>query len=138
VQIEEMINQFVLLKDRPDEEITAELQQLANERGYDRQQNYLHSAVGVTEDGESLVIVQRHGAFEDVAQSLINAGVSRGIELDQGGSCSTIVGDSNPDFPSGRTLMASHYFRPRALALLVFRLAAADESTFSENSTLLV
>jgi len=98
-----------------------------------RECHYLHSAIGVSEDGKNIIIVQRHGKLEDVAKTLKDAGANRAIELDQGGSCCVMMrGDK--DFTSGRIIFASHYFRPRAIALLVFKLI---DVKIIENSCLL-
>jgi hypothetical protein len=45
--------------------------------------------------------------------------------------------DGSKEFSPGQTISASHYFRPRGLALLVFQLSHMDEATFMENSQLL-
>lgn len=123
------------LSDNSPDTLADELIKLASQRGYQRERHYLHNAIGVTEDGKEVVIVQRHGSFEDVAETLANAGAFRAIELDQGGSCSVMMGGSN-QFSPGRIIFASHYFRPRGLALLVFKLKTM-EGIITENSDLL-
>jgi hypothetical protein len=134
--IEELIGCFMELEERPNHEIAGRLMELAAEKGYVRERNYLHNAVGISKEGDMLIIVQRHGAFEEVAQTLIQAGAWRAIELDQGGSCSVMMGDAE-GFDVGRTIFASHYFRPRGLSLLVLHLMSMSRQDFSENSSLI-
>jgi len=131
--IEEMCDEFVSVMDSTPSEVTRRLINLARAQGYERESNYLHSALGISEDGETLIVVQRHGKFEDIAETLIRAGAYRAIELDQGGSCSIIMGGSK-DFNRGRIISSGHYFRPSGLSFLVFTV---EELTFIENSTLL-
>ena len=135
--IEEMIDRFVeLAETQPDAVVAHKLKELAEKRGYERECHYLHSAIGISADGNTVIIVQRHGAFEDVAQTIVQAGAYRAIELDQGGSCSMMMGGTK-EFSPGRTLLASHYFRPRGLGLLVFKLKELNKQVFTENSDLL-
>lgn len=99
------------------------LKEKATELGMQREKDYLHSAIGVSGEG-NLVIAQLHGSFERVADRLRKAGATHAIELDEGGSVSThfvyqkgkkkTIGDSR--------IFASHYFRAKASALIVFRL----------------
>lgn len=133
VLIEEMTDKFVEVADSSSEEAAQELVDFARTKGYARERNYLHSAIGISEDGDTLIVVQRHGAFEDVAESLIHAGACRAVELDQGGSCGVMMGGS-AEFKLGRVILASHYFRPRGLAFLIFGL---KELNFTESSALL-
>jgi len=84
--IEEISDRFLDMSDSTVEEAAQELINFASAKGYGRTTDYLHSAIGISEDEETLVILQRHGRFEDVAETLIQAGVHRAIELDQGGS----------------------------------------------------
>ena len=129
-----MANCFVENMNKSPEELTHALKALIKQRRFEleREHHYLHSAIGIDHSG-NVLIVQRHGAFEAVAQTLIDAGADRAIELDQGGSVSTILGAA-PASTYGRTVFASHYFRPRALSLLVFELPKLD---IAENSNLL-
>jgi len=103
-------------------ELTQALKLLIEEKGFDfqRECHYLHNAIGISRTGE-VIIVQRHGKLEDVARTLCDAGSYRAIELDQGGSCSVMLGGTD-EFKPGRIIFASHYFRPRGIALLVFKL----------------
>ena len=134
--IEEMVDLFMAMSDRPSEEVARALTALAEQRGYPRERNYLHSAIGISQDGETVISVLRHGAFEDVAGSLIHAGAYRAIELDQGGSCGVLLGGTK-ELDSGRTTLASHYFRPRGTALLVFELDRSPEEAIREDGGLL-
>jgi len=131
--IEEMADKFIEVADFTFEDAAQRLIDFATAKGYKRESNYLHSAIGISKDGETLITIQRHGRFEDVAKSLIHAGAYKAIELDQGGSCGVMMGGSD-EFNPGRIILASHYFRPRGLALLVFSL---KELSFSESSALL-
>lgn len=108
----------------------------AEDHGWPRQRDYLQSAMGLTRDESTVIFVQRHGTYEEVAQTLLHAGAWNALELDQGGSCSFVLGGS-ARFPTGRTLLASHYFRPRALALLALRLHRLDPGVIGEASRLL-
>lgn len=134
--IEEMIDLFVKLSDEPPDTVADQLIKLAEKRKYKRQCQYLHSAIGVTGDGKAAILVQRHGRFEDIAKTLAQAGADRAIELDQGGSCSVIMGGTR-EFRPGRTIFASHYFRPRGLALLIFKLRELGRDVLTEDSGLL-
>jgi len=64
------------------------LKERAAELGMQREQDYLHSAIGVSEEG-NLVLAQLHGSFELVADRLRKAGATHAIELEEGGSVST-------------------------------------------------
>lgn len=131
--IEEMCDLFVKTKDLTTNEAALQLTQLAEKRGYKRKKDYLHSAMGITQDGSTIIIVQRHGAFEDISQALVSAGAWRAIELDQGGSCAVITrGESDEQY--GHFLSAGYYYRPRGLAFLVF---GVRDTLFKENSSLL-
>ena len=134
--IEEMIDRFMELSDGLPSVMSDKLIRLAEQRGYSRERHYLHNAIGVTEDGKEVVIVQRHGSFEDVGETLARAGAFRAIELDQGGSCSVMMGGTDQFIP-GRTIFASHYFRPRGSALLIFKLSSLSAEVFAEDSSLL-
>ncbi|GAH10974.1 unnamed protein product, partial [marine sediment metagenome] len=80
--VEELVT---ILVDTEDPE---EVKQRATGLGLSTEQNYLHSAIGVSQDG-NLIVVQLHGSFEGVADRLRSAGATYAIELDQGGSVST-------------------------------------------------
>lgn len=134
--LEEITDKFMAVANLLPQEAVDELINFAASKNYKRQCNYLHSAVGVSEHGETIIIVQQHGKFEDIAATLKRAGAYRAIELDQGGSCSIMIGGTR-SFSPGRIIFASHYFRPRALSLIVFRLSQLNEETFSEDSNLL-
>lgn len=134
--LEEMMGKFMAVANLLPQEAASELMNFAASRNYRRECNYLHSAVGISEHGETISIVQQHGRFEDMAETLKHAGAYRAIELDQGGSCSITIGGTR-SFSPGRIIFASHYFRPRALSLIVFRLSHLDGETFDEASNLL-
>lgn len=119
---------------RHPQEVLPEL--LQRGEGMPRERDYLLNAMGLSPEGD-VIVVQRHGSVEDLAATLIHAGAERGILLDEGGSVSCLMGGSKEDFPGGRTLLASHYHRPRGLALLVFKLRELDQSMFDERSALL-
>lgn len=133
--IEELVT---ILVDTGDAE---KVKQKAVELDLHREQDYLHSAIGISKDG-NLIVVQLHGSFELVAERLKRVGATHAIELDEGGSVSThfvyqkdgqsVIGDSR--------IFASHYFRPRASALLIFKLAYQEGNKpyipVKEDSTL--
>ena len=95
------------------------------------EENYFHSAFGVTEEGD-LIIVQTHGAFELIAKRLYTAGAVFAIELDEGGSVSTHFvyqqdeQDEKESLADSR-IIASPYFRDKASALLIFKLAFEED-----------
>jgi hypothetical protein len=91
--------------------------------GLQPEKSYLHSAVGLSGSGD-IIIVQEHGSFETVAETLRREGATHAIELDQGGSVSThFVYKQDGQGAIGESrIFASHYFRDRASALLVFNL----------------
>ncbi len=95
----------------------------------ERESRYLHSAIGISKEGD-IIIVQRHGKIEDIAKTLKDAGAERAIELDQGGSCGVMIG-KNDQPESIRIIFSSHYFRPRATALLVFKF---NESAIDDKN----
>jgi len=134
--IEEAIGKFMEVANWPPQESANELIKFATTKGYNRECDYMHSAIGISENGDFVILVQQHGKFEDIAETLIQAGAFRAIELDQGGSCSVMIGGSN-EFNPGRVIFASHYFRPRGLALLIFHLNQLSEETFVESSKLI-
>jgi hypothetical protein len=91
--------------------------------GLQPEESYLHSAVGLTASGD-VIIVQAHGSFESVAEALRREGATHAIELDEGGSVSThfvYKRDGQVSIAESR-IFASHYFRDRASALLIFKL----------------
>ncbi len=133
VNIEEMCDRFIEISNLPEREAARILMDFARRENYPRETDYMHSAIGISEDGDFIVLVQRHGSFEDIAATLVHAGAYRAIELDQGGSCGVMIG-GDKEFTPGRLIMASQYFRPRGLSLLVFRLT---ESDIQESSDLL-
>jgi hypothetical protein len=134
--LEAMTDEFMAAADSLPQEAASKLMNFATSKNYRRECNYLHSAVGISQDGATIVIVQQHGKFEDIAETLKCAEAYRAIELDQGGSCSVMIGGTR-SFSPGRTIFASHHFRPRALSLIVFGLGQLDEETFNEASNLL-
>lgn len=134
--IEEIMNKFMAVANLLPQEAADDLINFAASKGFRRECSYLHSAIGISEYGETMIIVQQHGKFEDVAETLKHAGAYRAIELDQGGSCSIMIGGTE-GFSPGRTISASHYFRPRALSLIVFHLSQLSKETFNEDSNLL-
>lgn len=134
--LEEMMDKFMAVANLLPQEAASELMNFAASKNYRRECNYLHSAVGISEHGETISIVQQHSRFEDIAETLKHADAYRAIELDQGGSCSIMIGGTR-SFRPGRIIFASHYFRPRALSLIVFRLSQLDGETFDEASNLL-
>jgi len=115
-----LADKFVETMAFPAEKAAEELIVFAANLGLKREQNYLHSALGLTREG-NVLIVQMAGSFEKVGGMLTFLGAERAIELDQGGSCCVKIGGDR-DFNTGRTLFGSHYFRPRGLSLLIFSL----------------
>jgi len=113
----------------------------AAELGMPREEDYLHSAIGVSEEG-NVVLAQLHGSFEHVADTLSKAGATHAIELDEGGSVSThfVYQKGKQETIGDSRIFASHYFRPRASALIVFRFAFVEGKTpyvpTEEDSTL--
>ncbi|OGN90841.1 MAG: hypothetical protein A2158_05140 [Chloroflexi bacterium RBG_13_46_14] len=132
-KIEEMCDRFVSISNLLAGEVTRILLDFARREEYERENDYFHNAIGISEDGDSIIILQQHGSFETVTASLIHAGAYRAIELDQGGSCGVMMGGDS-DFSPGRLMIASHYFRPRGLSLLILKL---NESEITESSDLL-
>ncbi len=118
-RVRELITLWTANRDRPVSELAATVRKLAEEMGYPRELDYMHSAIGLSPDG-SLVAAQMHGSFEDVGGALLAAGAHWAIELDEGGSVSLHLG-GHGTLAEGR-VFASHYFRPQGTALLVFRL----------------
>lgn len=108
-------------------ESTRVVTEMAAKHGLPRENDYLHSAIGLTSKN-TIVIIQAHGSFEMIAEKLRNAGATHAIELEEGGSVSshfvykkgkqTQIGDSR--------IFASHYFRARASGLLVFKMLTRD------------
>lgn len=134
--IEEITDKFMAVANLSPQEAAGKLIDFAASKNYRRECNYLHSAIGISEHGETMTIVQQHGKFEDTAETLKRAKAYRAIELDQGGSCSIMIGGTRA-FSPGRIIFASHYFRPRALSLVAFRLSQLSEETLNEDSNLL-
>jgi len=133
-KIEEMCDRFVNISDLPAREVASILLDFARREAYERENDYFHNTIGISRSGDSIILLQQHGSFETVAASLAHAGAYRAIELDQGGSCGLIMGGDSA-FSPGRLLIASHYFRPRGLSLLIFKL---NQSIITENSHLLL
>lgn len=92
-----------------------------------RENDYFHSAIGVSQEG-NLVIAQMHGSFELVADRLKKAGAIHAIELEEGGSVSThFINKRRAQETIGESrIFASHYFRPRASALLILKVALEE------------
>jgi hypothetical protein len=114
---------------------------LAEELDLPRENDYFHSAVGVSQEG-NLVIAQLHGSFERVADRLRKAGAIHAIELEEGGSVSThfISKRMEQETVSESRIFASHYFRPKASALLILKVAFEEGTPpyvpIEEDSTL--
>lgn len=134
--IEEIMDKFMAVANLSPQEAASKLIDFATSKNYRRECNYLHSAIGISEHGETLTIVQQHGKFEDLAETLKHAKAYWAIELDQGGSCSIMMGGTRA-FSPGRIIFASHCFRPRALSLIAFRLSQLSEGSFKEDSDIL-
>lgn len=119
-----LANKFVETMSLPSAQAAEEMIAFATYLELRREQNYLHSALGITKEG-NVMILQMAGSFEKVAGMLTLLGADRAIELDQGGSCCVTIGGDR-EFETGRTLFGSHYFRPRGLSLLIFSLNNLD------------
>ena len=118
----QLSNKFVETLCLPPEEAAQELSELALKLNLERESNYLHSALGLTREGD-VILFQMSGSFEQVSTVLTLLGADRAIETDQGGSCQiTIGGDKELRTDAGLPLFSSHHFRKWGLAVLVFRL----------------
>ena len=119
----------------PPKQLARKVAEEARRKRYPRERHYLHSAIGLTESSDPIV-AQMHGSFEDVGKVLLAAGAQWAIELDEGGSVSTNLG-GHESIAAGR-VFASHYFRPRGTALLVFtlRVDPQERLPIRENSRL--
>lgn len=109
--IEEMENNFVEMMKKGNEKAISFLMKSAEEKGYKRERDYLHNAIGIKKNGK-IIIFHRKGAFEEISKALVKIGAWKAIEIQEGGSCRTIS--------KGKLIFNSEYFRPRALSLLVF------------------
>jgi phosphomannomutase/phosphomannomutase/phosphoglucomutase len=90
--------------------------------GATRERHYLHSALGLTAEGDA-VLLQSHGSFERIIGMLSSEGVTHAIELEHGGAVSThLIHRSVGDHAQDYALLGSHYFRPTSSALLVLAL----------------
>jgi hypothetical protein len=103
----------------------AAVRQKAGQLGLRPERHYFHSAIGLDRRGD-VVLVQCHGSFRRVAETLRAAGAAHAIELDEGGSVSAhlVYQPREGTQLQDHRILASHYFRPRASALLVFKLRA--------------
>ncbi len=106
----------------------AEVREYAARHVLQPEESYLHSVVGLAGNGD-VIIVQGHGSFEAIAETLRREGATHAIELDEGGSVSThfVYKQSGQKTIGESRIFASHYFRDRASALLVFNLFAQDD-----------
>ena len=102
----------------------SQVKALAEELDLPRENNYFHSAIGISQEG-NLVIAQLHGSFERVADRLKKAGATHAFELEEGGSVSThFINKKKGQQAIGQSrIFASHYFRPKASALLILKVA---------------
>jgi len=117
----EIFDLWCELSEEEPEVIATKIQEFAFKKKYPRENSYLHTAIGISKDREYLIWLMAQGAFEDISRMLLQVGAWRAISLDQGGSCCLMRGGSF-DFIPGKTISASHYFRPLALSLLIFEL----------------
>ena len=86
--------------------------------GLEREADYLHNVLGVTDDG-SVVMVMATGTLEHLGELAQKAGASHAICIDNGGSCAWLLR------PAGKPVapfIMSHYHRPETLCMLVYEL----------------
>lgn len=119
-----LANKFVQTMTLYPEIAAKEIIDYATRLGLRREKQYLHSALGITREG-NVILVQVSGSFENITEALVLFGAERAIELDQGGSCCIKIG-GDAEFPEGRILFGSHYFRPKGLSLLIFSVDNLD------------
>ena len=122
----QLSNKFVETLHLPPEEAARQITEVVTELNLERENNYLHSALGITKEGD-VVLFQMSGSFEQISTVLTLFDVDKAIEMDQGGSCQiTIGGDKELRTDAGLPLFSSHHFRKWGLAVLVFRLNSLE------------
>jgi len=87
----------------------------------EREDAYLHNAVGVDADG-GLVVVIAHGSLERIGELAQEAGAVSAVVVDNGGSCQVSLRRTPED--EIRPIVESHYHRPRSIAVAVHELTA--------------
>ena len=95
----------------------ANVQRAWRERGVPRAR-YVHNAVGV--NAREVIVVQREGTIEEIAQALIDAGADEGVILDNGGSVVCWVWWAN-DYRGG-IISPTVDYRPPGTSAIVFEL----------------
>ena len=104
--IEEMEDAFVKWMKGNNEKMASSLMELAEEKGYKKEQDYLHNAIGIKKDGK-IIIFHQKGSFEEISKALVKISTWKAIEIQEGGSCEVIS--------RGKVIFSSDYFRPKAL-----------------------
>jgi hypothetical protein len=94
------------------------LKKKAKELGLSRYERYLHHAIGIDRDCSRLLILQKMGTIETIAESLRDMGAWRALLLDQGGSVGARLDDG--------WLCPSYYFRPERLSVFIFQIITDD------------
>jgi len=122
----QLSNKFVETLYLPAEQATREITEVAAELNLQRENNYLHSALGIKENGD-VMLFQMSGSFEQASALLVLLGTNKAIEMDQGGSCQIAIGgDKELQTSAGIPLFSSHHFRKWGLAVLIFSLNSLD------------
>lgn len=105
-----------------DREVAASrLRNLANNFGLVREQSYLHSVWGVT-DEQQLVIVVANGKLEEVGRKVAEVGCRRAICVENSGS-SALYHIRDPTIRPWLPLVSAPNFRPAGTAFVFFTLA---------------
>ncbi len=90
---------------------------LAESRGLDREENYLHHGLGIADDG--IVIVIAHGRLERIAALAAQAGATAVLITENGGSPQLGFRPAQGQF---RPFLESYYFREPSIAMLMLEL----------------
>lgn len=101
------------------EDRAAAISNAAARHGLKEQDGYLHSSLGMRLNGD-LILLAHHGSLREVSAVQKEAGATRAILLDNGGSVGYIL--FRESSPEPITLMSSSYFRSRGHATLVAEL----------------
>lgn len=104
----------------------ARLVEIADRHQLERANSYLHSSIGITADGD-LVLLMKTGAIEELAAAHIELGSERAILLDNGGSVGAAYWSRRSWNQAGWANLKDHpvmlgngsYFRPKGHSVLV-------------------
>jgi tetratricopeptide (TPR) repeat protein len=115
---------------RPVEERAAALGRIAEEYGLQPEDSYLHSSLGITEQGDLLLLMQQ-GSLEELGRVQRALGACRAILLDNGGSVGVACWSPRTWEQSGWEGVCQHptylgngwYFRPQGHAALVVEVS---------------